>query len=349
VAAVAADFPAGVAAVVVADSEAAAVAAEAEVAVVAAVDANLGDAIMDSTLRLPRRRACAWGSAIAMVLALSTLGIAPAHAQKDFSSPEAAMNAFGEAVATSDDDAMKSLLGANYHDLIPPVGADIRYRFLEAWSQSHAIVPEGGDRARVAAGKDGWTMPIPLVKTARGWHFDTRAGVEEMRLRRIGRNELAVMQTLLAVCDAQDDYARMAEKTQGMSVYAAKLVSSPGKHDGLYWPTQPGEAQSPLGPAFVEAGLRSGQEGYYGYHYKLLTAQGTHAPGGKYDYVVNGKLFGGFAVIAWPARYGDTGIKSFMVSHDGKVFESDLGPNGRDKALAIRSFDPGPGWTEVKP
>ncbi|AEI82503.1 hypothetical protein CNE_BB1p10950 (plasmid) [Cupriavidus necator N-1] len=305
---------------------------------------------MDSIQRLPRSRSCAWGSAIAMVLALLTLGIAPAHAQKNFSSPEAAMNAFGEAVATSDDDAMKSLLGANYHELIPPVGAEIRHRFLEAWSQSHAIRPEGGNRARIAAGNDGWTLPIPLVKTAKGWHFDTRAGVAEMQLRRIGSNELAVMQTLLAVCDAQNEYAQMAQKTQGMSVYAAKLVSSPGKHDGLYWPTKPGEAQSPLGPAFLEAGMRSrGQGGYYGYRYKLLTSQGSHAPGGKYDYLVNGKLFGGFAVIAWPVRYGDTGIKSFMVSHDGRVFERDLGPDSAAKAVAIRSFDPGPGWTEVTP
>lgn len=260
------------------------------------------------------------------------------------------MNAFGEAVATSDDDAMKSLLGANYHELIPPVGAEIRYRFLEAWSQSHAIRPEGGNSARIAAGNDGWTLPIPLVKTAKGWHFDTRAGVAEMQLRRIGSNELAVMQTLLAVCDAQNEFAQMAQKTQGMSVYAAKLVSSPGKHDGLYWPTKPGEAQSPLGPAFLEAGMRSrGQGGYYGYRYKLLTSQGSHAPGGKYDYLVNGKLFGGFAVIAWPVRYGDTGIKSFMVSHDGRVFERDLGPESAAKAVAIRSFDPGPGWTEVTP
>ncbi len=326
--------------------------AEAVVVVVgvAAVDANLGDAIMGSTQRLPRSRSCAWGSAIAMVLALLTLGIASAHAQKNFSSPEAAMNAFGEAVATSDDDAMKSLLGANYHDLIPPVGAEIRYRFLEAWSQSHAIRPEGGNRARITAGNDGWTLPIPLVKTAKGWHFDTRAGVEEMHFRRIGSNELAVMQTLLAVCDAQNEYAQMAQKTQGMSVYAAKLVSSPGKHDGLYWPTKPGEVQSPLGPAFLEAGMRSrGQGGYYGYRYKLLTSQGSHAPGGQYDYLVNGKLFGGFAVIAWPVRYGDTGIKSFMVSHDGRVFERDLGPDSTAKAVAIRSFDPGPGWTEVTP
>lgn len=326
------------------------VVADSEVVAVAAVGANLGEAIMDSTQRLPRSRSCAWGSAIAMVLALLAWGMAPAHAQKDFSSPEAAMNALGDAVATSDDDAMKSLFGANYHDLIPPVGADIRYRFLEAWSQSHAIRPEGKDRARITAGNDGWTLPIPLVKNAKGWHFDIRAGAEEMRVRRIGRNELAVMQTLLAVCDAQNEYAQMSQQAQGISVYAMKLVSTPGKRDGLYWPTKPGEPQSPLGPAFLEAGMRSkAQGGYYGYHYKLLTSQGSHAPGGKYDYVVNGKLFGGFAVIAWPVRYGDTGIKSFMVSHDGRVFESDLGPNGQDKALATRSYDPGPGWKEVTP
>ncbi|NOV27957.1 DUF2950 domain-containing protein [Cupriavidus necator] len=295
-------------------------------------------------------RPCAWGSAIAQVLALLILGMAPAAAQKSFSSPEAAMNAFGEAVATSDDEAVKSLLGSSYHNLIPPVGAEIRYRFLESWSQAHAIRREGDNRARIVTGKDDWTLPIPLVKTAKGWHFDTRAGVEEMRVRRIGRNELAVMQTLLALCDAQNDYAQMSRQTSGVSLYAARLTSSPGKRDGLYWPTKLGEPQSPLGPAFLEATMRNaGQGGYYGYHFKLLTSQGSHAPGGQYDYLVNGKLFGGFAVIAWPVRYGDTGIKSFMVSHDGRVFERDLGPDSRGRALSIRAFDPGPGWTEVTP
>ncbi len=305
---------------------------------------------MDSTMRLFLSRPGARASVIVIVLALATLGMAPAHAQKNFDSPEAAMNAFGDAVATSDDAAMKVLLGANYPDAIPPVGAGIRYRFLEAWSQSHAIAREGDNRARIVAGKDGWTLPIPLVKTTKGWHFDTRAGVEEMRVRRIGRNELAVMQTLLAVGDAQNDYAQLSRQTNGVSVYAAKLASSPGQRDGLYWPTKPGEPQSPLGPAFVEAGMRgTGQGGYHGYHYKLLTAQGTHAPGGKYGYVVNGKLLGGFAVIAWPVKYGETGIKTFMVSHAGQIFESDLGPRGAARAAAIQSFDPGPGWKEVQP
>ncbi|WP_258874129.1 DUF2950 domain-containing protein [Cupriavidus taiwanensis] len=284
------------------------------------------------------------------MLALVTWSVAPAYAQKSFDSPESAMNAFGEAVANSDDAAMKSLLGHNYPKFIPPVGAEIRYRFLEAWSQSHSIQRNGDRRAHVATGKDGWTLPIPLVKTSKGWHFDTREGMEEMRVRRIGRNELAVMQTLLAIGDAQHEYAQLSQRTKGVSVYAAKLVSSRGKRDGLYWPTRPDEPQSLLGPAFLDAGMRNtGHGGYHGYHYKLLTSQGSHAPGGAYDYVVNGKLFGGFAVIAWPVQYGDTGIKSFMVSHDGRVFEKDLGQDGAAKAVATKSFDPGPGWAEVKP
>jgi len=319
-------------------------------AVAVAAGANLGDAIMNPNRQLSRSRFSAWGRVIATVLVLLTWGIVPAHAQKSFDSPEAAMQAFGNAVATSDDVAIKALLGANYQSLIPPVGVDIRYRFLEAWSKSHAIHPDGDKHAYIAVGDDGWTMPIPLVKDSNGWHFDTRAGVEEMRVRRIGRNELAVMQALLAVGDAQNEYAQMSQRATGISFYASKLVSSPGKHDGLYWPTQPGEPQSPLGPAFIEAGIhKPGQNGYYGYHYKLLTSQGTHAPGGQYDYLVNGKLFGGFAVIAWPAKYGDTGIKSFMVNHEGRIFESDLGSNGASKAAAMKSFDPGPGWKEISP
>ncbi|KWR77517.1 DUF2950 domain-containing protein [Cupriavidus sp. IDO] len=286
--------------------------------------------------------------AVAFVIALA--GMAGAHAQKPFDSPEAAMAAFGDAVANSDDTAMKALLGANFHDLIPPVGADVRQRFLAAWQVSHAIESTDATHARIAVGNDGWTLPVPLVKSAKGWAFDTRAGVQEMRIRRIGRNELAVIQTMLAVYDAQHEYAQADHDHDGMLVYASRLTSSPGKQDGLYWPTQPGEPASPLGPAFLTAGKTNpGQEGYYGYHYKLLTSQGAHAPGGAYNYVVKGKLFGGFAVLAWPARYGDTGVKSFMVSHEGQVYERDLGPDSAGKAAAIKSFDPGEGWTKVTP
>jgi hypothetical protein len=289
--------------------------------------------------------------AVSVACALCLAPAPAAHAQTNFSSPEAAMNAFGEAVNDNEEAKLQALFGRDFRTLIPPVGAEVRSRFDEEWAKTHEIQQKDANHAHIAVGGDGWTFPIPIVKTAQGWHFDTRAGAEEMRVRRIGRNELAVIQTMLAVYDAQREYALTDHDGDGLLTYASKLSSSPGKHDGLYWPTQPDAPPSPLGPAFIQAAsARSTDDsGYHGYHYKLLTSQGPHAPGGAYDYVAHGKLFGGFAVIAWPARYGDTGIKSFMVSHAGQVYERDLGPEGAAKAKAMKSFDPGPGWAKVQP
>jgi hypothetical protein len=259
------------------------------------------------------------------------------------------MDAFGDAVVKDREDALQRLFGDDFRKLIPPVGAQAREAFLKQWATSHAIQPNDPQHAHIAVGDDGWTFPIPLVKTDQGWHFDTRAGAEVMRVRRIGRNELAVIQTMLAIYDAQREYAQSNHDGEGVLAYAAKMVSSPGKQDGLYWPTGPNDPPSPLGDAFVDASTRNAQNaGYYGYHFKLLDSQGPHAPGGAYDYVVKGKLFGGFAVIAWPVRYGETGIKTFMVSHAGKVYERDLGPQSAAKAEATKSFDPGPGWSQVR-
>ena len=279
------------------------------------------------------------------------LGALPAaHAEQDFSSPDAAMSAFGDAVTHNEEATLKSIFGQNFRDLIPPAGAEVRGRFLDAWGKSHEIKQIDDHTAQIAVGGDGWTFPIPLVKGVAGWHFDMRAGADEMRLRRIGRNELAVIQTMLAVYDAQREYALTDHDGDGLLSYAAKLVSSPGKQDGLYWPTQADAPPSPLGAAFIQASARNTKDaGYHGYHYRLLTSQGPHAPGGAYDYLARGKLFGGFAVVAWPVRYGDTGIKSFMVSHAGQVYERDLGPDSAAKANAMTSFDPGPGWAKVQP
>lgn len=305
---------------------------------------------MKARLFFPSARTIAIGNSIAVALTLSLGLSSAAYAQKDFKSPEEAMTSFGNAVANNDEATLKALLGNDFRELIPPVGAEIRSRFLTAWDASHAIQATDAEHVDIAVGKDGWTFPIPLVKSAQGWHFDTRAGVEEMRLRRIGRNELAVIQTMLAIYDAQREYAETDHDGSGVLAYATKLSSSPGKRDGLYWPTGSDDKPSPLGPAFMNAGARNtGEAGYHGYHYKLLTSQGPHAPGGAYDYVAQGKLFGGFGVIAWPVRYGDTGIKSFMVSHNGQVYERDLGPEGAKKAAATKSFDPGPAWTKVSP
>ena len=307
---------------------------------------------MQPTFRECRAAVAMRLASLAAMLALLVAWMPAAVAQqKIFPSPEAAMNAFGDAIATSDEDALKALLGADFRTFIPPAGAEIRYRFLAAWAKAHAIKPEGDAKALVAVGNDGWTLPIPIVKTAQGWRFDTRAGAEEMRLRRIGRNELAVMQVMLAVYDAEKEYARRDRNGDGVLQYASKLVSSPGKQDGLYWPTKAGEALSPLGPAVAAARAAGGGEdaGYYGYRYKLLSSQGKNAPGGAFDYVANGRMIGGFAAVAWPVKYGDTGVMTFIVSHDGVLYQKDLGPDTAARAAAMTRFDPDSSWTKVDP
>lgn len=291
------------------------------------------------------------GAGAALALCLAFVPAASAQTQA-FATPEAAMEAFGSALARSDSEAMKALFGADYRSFIPPVDAQVRYQFIEQWVKSHAVKPAGDGKAAIAVGKEGWTFPIPLVKTAQGWRFDTRAGAEEMRIRRIGRNELAVMQALLAIRDAQMEYALVDRNGNGLREYATKFESSPGKKDGLYWPTKAGEPPSPLGPLFARAQAAGGSRevGYYGYRYRLLTGQGKNAPGGAYDYVLaKGAKIGGFAVIAWPVKYGDTGVMTFMVNHDGVIFEKDLGPDTARRAAAITRFDPDSSWKKADP
>jgi hypothetical protein len=213
------------------------------------------------------------------------------------------------------------------------------------------VKPAGDAKAHIAVGSDGWTMPIPIVRKAQGWQFDARAGAEEMRIRRIGRNELAVMQAMLAIYDAQMEYVQVDRDGNGVREYATRFESTPGKKDGLYWPTRAGEPASPLGSLFTAAQAAGGSrsEGYYGYRYKLLGAQGKSASGGAYEYTVRGKKIGGFAAVAWPVRYGDTGVMTFMVSHDGVVYEKDLGPNTAARAASIARFDPDSTWIKVDP
>jgi hypothetical protein len=286
----------------------------------------------------------------AMTLALCLAVLPAAHADKSFATPQAAMEAFGMAVTANDEHALQDMLGPQFRDMIPSVPVADHQRFVEAWAKSHSLQGADDKQARIAVGDDGWTLPIPLVKSAAGWHFDMAAGAEEIRVRRIGRNELAAQQTLLAIYDAQRDYATQSRDESGLVAYAMKLVSTPGKHDGLYWATQAGEPPSPLGPALAKASPpKPAAEGYNGYYYKLLTAQGPHARGGAIDYVVRGRLLGGFAVVAWPVRYWDTGVMTFMVNHDGQVYESDLGAGTAAKAAALKTFDPGPGWQKVAP
>ena len=198
------------------------------------------------------------------------------------------------------------------------------------------------------AGKAGWTLPIPIVKDGAEWRFDPAAGWREMRLRQIGHDEAAVVQTMLAIVDAQRDYAAMDPMKTGSPVYARRLLSSPGRKDGLYWEAKPGEPPSPLGPAVARAQADGNSpDGHYGYYFRLLYGQGAAAPGGTRDYIVNGRMIGGFGAIAWPVRYGVTGVMTFIVDYKGEVYQQDLGPETAQKAGMINTFNPDKGWVKA--
>ena len=268
-----------------------------------------------------------------------------------FATPEAAATALAEAVRTNDRQAIAAMWGANWRDFVPGSDNDVQRRrgiFLEAWDENHKIIMSGDARAQIEVGKAGWTLPIPLAKDGAEWRFDVAAGIKEMVFRRIGHDEASVIQTLLAIVDAQADYAAGDPMKAGAPAYARRLLSSPGKKDGLYWDAKPGEPQSPLGPAVAKA-QADGQspDGHYGYYFRLLYSQGPAATGGKRDYLVNGRMIGGFGVIAWPVRYGNTGVMTFIVNQDGVVYQQDLGPQTAEKAGVIASFNPDKGWVKA--
>lgn len=283
----------------------------------------------------------------AVAFALPTM---PAHAAKAFATPEAAMEAFGAAVRDNDEAAKQAILGKNYRVVIPPVGADIRDQFLVNWAQSHTVQMDGEDYARIAVGDSGWTLPLPLVKTKSGWIFDLKAGKAEMVVREIGRNELAAIRVAQAFVDAQREYAAQDRNGDGVPEYAKKIVSTPGQKDGLYWPDEPGQEQSPFGPLLAKAAADGGmkQKGsYHGYRYRILTTQGAGAAGGARNYVVDGHMTGGFGLLLWPAKHGETGVMTFMVNQDGQVFEKNLGPDTADKVVRLKSFNPDSSWRKV--
>jgi hypothetical protein len=272
-----------------------------------------------------------------------------AASQQSFATPEAAMEAFGTAVLDSDEAALRAMFGANFRQLIPPAGAELRYEFIEAWAKSHKIEPDGDGRARIAAGQKGWTLPIPLEKTASGWRFDMKSGMDEIAIREIGRNELAAIQVAKAYADAQREYIGKDRNGDGVAEYAQKIASSAGKKDGLYWPSKANEEESPLGRLLADAAAEKGRKpgSYHGYSYRILTAQGAAAPGGARDYIVNGHMTGGFGLLLWPASYGHTGIMSFMINQDGQVYEKNLGAGTAVHADRIKTFNPDATWRKV--
>jgi hypothetical protein len=283
-------------------------------------------------------------------------GAFAAGTQRNFASPEEATQALAQAVRAQDRAAMLAVLGQDASSWISSgdAAADRAAvaRFIGAYDARHRLVQEDG-KATLTLGDEDFPFAFPVVRQGGRWRFDTAAGKTEMLARRIGENELSAIKVLQAIVDAQLDYASADRNGDGVLSYAQKLNSSPGKHDGLYWPVEPGQPPSPAGELLARASSEGFQAKagkptpYHGYYYRLLKRQGKHAPGGALDYVVGGREIGGFAVLAYPARYGNSGIMSFIVNQDGKIYQSDLGPDTQAKALKMQEYDPGPGWTPV--
>ena len=309
-------------------------------AVVVAADGGAEETTMKTKIAL-------FPISLAAAIALATLPAALRAAPSVYPSADAAATALVDAVQHDDKPALSKVLGADWKAFVPTDGIDQDdvHAFLAAYTSNHKIVEKDGV-SRLEVGNAGWTLPIPIVKSGAGYTFDLKAGHDEILARQIGRNELDTQQALLAYYDAQREYAEADHDGDKVLEYAQKFVSTPGKQDGLYWDSKEGEPESPLGPLFAAHTQKAGADGYQGYHYRILTAQGSSAPGGAYDYVVGGRMRNGFAAIAYPVRYGETGIMSFTISHDGIVFEKDLGKNGAATAQAMTKFDPDDSWKE---
>jgi hypothetical protein len=295
-----------------------------------------------------------FGQLAVLATLIATLS-GPAFAQQTFQSPEQAAESLAAALRAGDQKAVITLLGPGSEDVISSGDSvdddNVRKAFLLAYDLKHSVQTKDGKTATLLIGQDDYPFSIPIARRGDTWNFDVAAGREELLARRIGRNELAAIQTSLAYVDAQNEYAAVT-KVGGLSVYAQRLVSTPGTKNGLYWPTSGSEQRSPIGPAVALATLAGYRVGsgapYNGYLFKILTRQGPKAPGGEHDYIVNGKMIGGFALIAWPATYGNSGIATFMVNHDGDVYEKDLGEATTKVAPAVAAFNPDESWTKVK-
>jgi hypothetical protein len=296
---------------------------------------------------IPLRR-CERSAPVAALLLAAALGWPlQAQAQAAYASAEQAADALLLATATHDADAMSRVLGKGWRKLLSleDVTADDRYAFLEKAAQKRDIQAKDG-HARLVVGTDPWSLPVPIVQGKDGqWRFDPVAAQDEMAVLALGANERAAMMASQAYVDAQLEYALVDRNGDGVYEYAQKLLSSPGKRDGLIWSESLGD-RSPLGEAFLPA--KPG-EGYHGYRYRILKGQGDKAPGGARNYLIGPRMTAGFALVAWPVKYGVTGVMSFLVGSNGAVYEKDLGPQTARAVESIKLFNPGDGWKPTKP
>jgi len=276
-----------------------------------------------------------------------------------FASPEAGFAALAEAIAGHDERRLLRVLGERAVTLIRSGDAVAdraqRDRFTASYAAKHEILRPAPGRAILQLGADDWPLPIPMVQRGNAWRFDAREGAQELLDRRIGRNELDTIQALRTLVEVQDEYARTAGRQGASRAYARRFFSTPGQRDGLYWASAEGEAPSPLGPlaaaaaegGYARRGAGEAPRPFHGYLFRMLEGQGPAARGGEMDYVVNGRMIGGFAVLAIPAQWGVSGIQSFLVSHQGQVYQANLGPQTAQIARGITRFDSGAGWVLV--
>lgn len=292
-------------------------------------------------------------SAVLCTIVAVALLTSASQAQQAYPSPENAAAALVAAVKTGTKSAILKVLGNAGADIVESgddvADAEMRQRFLSAYDARNSIRTEGNKKATLILGADDFPFPIPLVNGRTGWEFDTAAGRREVLYRRIGRNELDAIQTSLAFVDAQNEYAEKDRTGEGAGVYAQRVVSSPGKKDGLFW--RDDSDPSPLGELMAQAsaeGYKAEQaEPYHGYYFRIMRGQGSDAPGGAFNYVVKGKMIGGFALIAYPAEYGNSGVMTFIVNHAGTVYQKDLGKRTESIAKRIYLFDPDQTWKKV--
>ena len=322
------------------------------------IQKTLVAAIAGALFALPATQA--WAQAAAAPAAAKSAAVK----QKVFGSPEEAVSALIAAVRAQSVSDLLAVVGPTSGEWLfsgdKVSDANDWAKFLAAYDQKNGF-EKSGDKAILTVGNDAWPFPAPLVQRAGKWSFDAAAGREEIINRRVGRNELDTMQTLLAIVDAQREYASTDADGNGFADYARRFRSSPGKKDGLYWPSEGNAPQSPLGPLVAvasregygkqakDAPAKDGQQSpYHGYYYRIITSQGKDAAGGAYDYIVGNKLLGGFAVVAWPASYRNSGVMTFIVNHDGVVYEKDLGPQTASIAAGMTRYNPDATWRKAQ-
>lgn len=292
-----------------------------------------------------------WTAVIVIVMSASVVS-----AQQSFKSPEDAVAALVSATRNNWPDGAVAVLGAAGADIVSSgdKAADdaMRQKFLAAYDARHQVMKEGDNKAVMIIGPEDFPFPIPLTRKGAAWQFDTAAGRLEILYRRIGRNELSAIQASLAYVDAQNEYAEKDRTGAGGTTYAQRIVSGAHKKDGLYWPAAPGENASPLGELVARAtsegyAVGGGRTPFHGYYFRILTRQGPMAAGGEVDYVVRGKMIGGFALVAYPAEYGNSGVMTFVVNYAGTVFQKDLGERTAKLAERMTSFNPDQTWKKV--